>query len=161
MTVTIRNIGQGTLSGVTATASSTTTGATFPAPGPTATFADIAPGSLGTVHIPIALASSFTGHSVVVKADVNGTVGTGGTAAQSNTVTALRISTRCPGRIPTPSERWTRTGASWSRPTPSSRRRARSGRGYGNSNSDDGTSFQGVTNVQADESIVTPPSKSR
>jgi large repetitive protein len=157
VTVTLRNVGQGTLTGVTATASSTTTGASFPAPGPTATFADIAPGSLGTIHIPIALADTFTGHSVVVKVDVNGTLGTGGTAAQSNTVTVVANLDEVPGAdtetFGTVNSNWSILVAPHTQQPPPGTVWTR----VANGNSDDGTSFQGFTSVQADESIVTPP----
>jgi large repetitive protein len=159
VTVTIRNIGQHTLTGVTATASSATAGATFPAPGPTATFDDIAPGSVGTVHIPIALASGSTGGSVAVKADINGTVGTGGTAAQSRTVTVVANLDEVPNAD---TETFGTVGSNWSIMVAPHTQQPPPGTVWvrvndGSGNSDDGTSFQGFTNVQADESIVTPP----
>lgn len=160
VSVTIRNIGQHTLTGVTATASSTTTGATFPAPGPTAAFADIGPGSVGTVQIPIALATSFTAHAVQVKVDVNGTVGTGGSAAQSRTVDAVVANLdEVPG---VDTETFSTVGSNWTVQVAPHTQQPPPGTVWtrvtdGSGNSADGTSFQGFTNVQADESIVTPP----
>jgi len=160
VTVTIRNIGQHTLTGVTATASSTTTGATFPAPGPTATFADIGPGSVGTVQIPIALATSFTAHAVQVKVDVNGTVGTGGSAAQSRTLDAVVANLdETPGAD---TDSFNTLGSNWSIMVAPHTMQPPPGTVWffvnnGGGNTADGTSFQGNTNVQADESIVTPP----
>lgn len=156
-TVTIRNIGQHTLSGVTATASSTTTGASFPAPGPTATFAAVGPGSLGTVQIPIALAATFSGSSVNLKVDVHGTVGTGGTADWSATQTVVANLDEVPG---TDTETFGTVGSNWSILVAPHTQQPPPGTVWtrvANGNSDDGTTFQGFTNVQADESIVTPP----
>ena len=159
--VTIRNIGKTTLSGVTATASSGTAAASFPAPGPTATFADVAPGSLGTVHIPIALAATATDTSVAVHVEVTATVDTGGSATQSADIDPDPVANL--DEVDHPGHRLasapsTPTGRSSSSRTPSSRLRARSGSGrWATRDSDDGTAFVATTNVQSDESVLTPP----
>jgi MYXO-CTERM domain-containing protein len=154
--VTIRNIGKSTLTGVTATASSTTTGATFPTP--TATFADVAPGSLGTARIPIALASTFTDTSVHVDVSVTGTVGTGGTATQTAGTDGVanldEVATQDTDTFSTVNSNWSILVEPHTQQPPPGTVWFRA---LGDADSDDGTAFVATTNVQSDESVLTPP----
>src|SRR5262249_3060290 len=158
VTVTIRNIGQHTLTGVTATASSTTADITFDGPNP-ATFADIAPGALGTVNIGIHLDQDSTVSSYQLKCQVSGTVGTGGMASQSQTFpTVVANLDETPGAD---TDTFSTLSSNWSIIVAPHTMQPPPGTVWffvndGGGNSADGTSFQANTNVQADESIVTP-----
>ncbi len=159
VTVTVRNIGQHTLTGVTATASSTTADITFDGSNPK-TFADIAPGALGTVNIGIHLDGNSTVSSYQLKVSVQGTVGTGGNATQTQTFAAVVANLdETPGAdtdtFSTLSSNWSIMVAPHTMQPPPGTVWFFANNGSGNSA--DGTSYQGATNVQADESIVTPP----
>jgi len=159
VTVSVRNIGQHTLTGVTATADSTTADITFDGPNP-ATFADIAPGALGTVTIGIHLDQGSSVSSYQLSVAVHGTVGTGGTATQNQTFAAVVANLdETPG---TDTDTFGTLSSNWSIMVAPHTMQPPPGTVWffvnnGNGNSADGTSYQGLTNVQADESIVTPP----
>ncbi|HET9157327.1 MAG TPA: PKD domain-containing protein, partial [Myxococcaceae bacterium] len=157
VTVTIRNIGQHTLTGAVATLDSTTPEILLTGP---RTFADIAPGSVGTVSIPISLADTFTGSSYQLKVDVNGMVGTGGTAHQTRTIAAVVANL---DEVPdADTDTFSTLSSNWSIMVAPHTQQAPPGTVWtfvndGRGNSADGTSFQGATNIQADESLVSPP----
>ena len=158
--VTVRNIGKATLSGTTAAVTSSTTGVTFPAGG-SLTFPDIAQGALATVRIPIALdATATTGTSVAAQVTITGagldgsvsstrTVNTSALANYDGTATetqddfeqifsAWRIFVAPHAQAAPPGIVWGRFGSAFGNPT---------------------VVMQGFTNVQSDESVVSPPLK--
>jgi hypothetical protein len=151
--VTIRNIGKTTLSGVTATASSGTAAASFPAPGPTATFA-VAPGSLGTVHTSLAATATDTSVAVTL---VTGTVDTGGRRRRAHRdplANLDEVTTQDTDTFATVNSNWSILVEPHTQQPPPGTVWFRA---LGDADSPDGTAFVATTNVQSDESVLTPP----
>ena len=158
--VTVRNIGKSTLTGTTASATSSTTGVTFPS-GASANFADIAPGALGTVRIPIALDSAATSTT-----DVAAAVTVTGTGLDGSVTATRNVNTGAPANLdgnPTETQddfdqlfsAWSIFVAPHTQQPPPGTVWGRFGSALG----DPTIVFQSATNVQADESIVSPPLK--
>ena len=158
--VTVRNIGKSTLTGTTAAATTSTTGATFPA-GASVNFPDIAPGALSTVQIPIALDASATSvTSVAAQVTVTGT-GLDGSVTATRNVNAAGLA-NLDGNATETSDDFEQVFSAWSifvapheQQPPPGIVWGRFGSALGNPT----TVFQSATNVQSDESIVTPPLK--
>ena len=158
--VTVRNIGKSTLTGTTASATSSTTGVTFPS-GASVNFPDIAPGSLSTVKIPIALAASAT--SVTDVAAQVTVVGTGlDGSVTANRVVSTDALANLDGKASETQDDFEQVLSAWSIFVAPHTQQAPPGIVWGRFGSqlgDPTTVFQAATNVQADESIVTPPLK--
>jgi large repetitive protein len=156
--VTVRNIGKATLTGTTAAATSGTTGVTFPG-GASANFPDIAPGALATVRIPIALdATATSATSVSVDVTVTGT-GLDGSVTSTRNVTSDALA-NLDGTATETQDDFEQVLSAWSIFVAPHTQQPPPGTVWGRFLSFfTGASvvFQSATNVQADESIVTPP----
>jgi MYXO-CTERM domain-containing protein len=150
--VTVRNVGKETLTAMTGTATSSTTGITFPDSG-ALTFPDIAPGTTGVATTKIALAGATTPGAVTVNVNVAG----------QNVVTASQ-----PASVDAPTnsddvatattDTFEALNSNWSIEVEPHTQNIPVGTVWNRGTLDDGTAgFFVLNNLQADESLISPP----
>jgi uncharacterized protein (TIGR03382 family) len=148
--VTVRNVGKETLTGMTGTATSSTTGITFPDSG-ALTFPDIAPGTTGVATTKIALAGATTPGAVTVNVAGQNVV----TASQPASVDAP---TNSDDVATATTDTFEALNSNWSIEVEPHTQNIPVGTVWNRGGLDDGTAgFFVANNLQADESLISPP----